>query len=91
MLFLFADEYNSMYRHVLRIFDLTIYFVYGWQPEEVGITSHKSENGLQNSELNNSKVSQEMFDSIVREVVEEIGVPAAALVRIFPSLLSYIN
>ncbi|KAK9055401.1 hypothetical protein SSX86_026484 [Deinandra increscens subsp. villosa] len=49
------------------------------EPEEVGITSHKCENGLQKSELSNSKVSQEMFDSIVREVVEEIGVPAATL------------
>ncbi|KAK1420789.1 hypothetical protein QVD17_22655 [Tagetes erecta] len=49
------------------------------EPEEVGITSHKCENGLQNSESINSKVSQEMFDSIVREVVEEIGVPAATL------------
>lgn len=28
------------------------------------------------------KVSQEMFDSIIREVVEEIGVPAASLVSI---------
>lgn len=28
----------------------------------------------------NGKVSEEMFDSIIREVVEEIGVPAATLV-----------
>ncbi|XP_024968718.1 nudix hydrolase 9 isoform X1 [Cynara cardunculus var. scolymus] len=49
------------------------------EPEEVGISSHKCQKGLQNSELINSKVSQEMFDSIVREVVEEIGVPAATL------------
>ncbi|PWA83047.1 nudix hydrolase [Artemisia annua] len=49
------------------------------EPEEVGITSHKFENGLLKSELNNSKLSQEMFDSIVREVVEEIGVPSATL------------
>ena len=33
----------------------------------------------------NRKVSQEMFDSIVREVVEEIGVPEASLVS-FKSL-----
>ena len=32
------------------------------------------------SELINKKVSQEMFDSIIREVVEEIGVPASTLV-----------
>lgn len=32
--------------------------------------------------MSNVSVSQEMFDSIVREVVEEIGVPAATLVRI---------
>jgi len=30
----------------------------------------------------NIKVSQEMFDSIVREVVEEIGVPASSLVSL---------
>nr|XP_043619223.1 nudix hydrolase 9 [Erigeron canadensis] len=49
------------------------------EPEEVGIVSHEFENELQNSELTNSKVSQEMFDSIVREVVEEIGVHAVTL------------
>ena len=31
-------------------------------------------------EFINRKVSQEMFDSIIREVVEEIGVPEASLV-----------
>jgi 8-oxo-dGTP pyrophosphatase MutT (NUDIX family) len=35
---------------------------------------------LTGSELINKKVSQEMFDSIIREVVEEIGVPASTLV-----------
>ncbi|XP_023761062.1 nudix hydrolase 9 [Lactuca sativa] len=45
------------------------------EPEEVGITPHKCEN----SELRNKNISQEMFDSIIREVVEEIGVPASTL------------
>ncbi|KAK7312513.1 hypothetical protein VNO77_36422 [Canavalia gladiata] len=47
------------------------------EPQEIGITSHQYVNEL--TESINSKVSQEMFDSIVREVVEEIGVPASSL------------
>ncbi|KAM7501989.1 hypothetical protein LguiB_000893 [Lonicera macranthoides] len=50
------------------------------EPPEVGIESHQNDKDSKNSELINRKVSQEMFDSIVREVVEEIGVPAATLV-----------
>jgi len=51
-----------------------------WQPEEVGAASHQMGERLTNSEHNNTKVSQEMFDSIIREVVEEIGVPVTSLV-----------
>lgn len=54
-----------------------------WQPQEVGIISHQSDGEL-TGQMVNKKVSQEMFDSIIREVVEEIGVPAAALVSIIP-------
>lgn len=36
------------------------------------------------------KVSQEMFDSIIREVVEEIGVPAASLVSIAILVISWL-
>lgn len=49
------------------------------EPQEVGITSHQYVKDLAGSELINQKVSQEMFDSIIREVVEEIGVPTASL------------
>ncbi|KAF5447040.1 hypothetical protein F2P56_032621 [Juglans regia] len=49
------------------------------EPQEIGITSHQYAKDLTESELINQKVSQEMFDSIIREVVEEIGVPAASL------------
>ncbi|KAA8543924.1 hypothetical protein F0562_021899 [Nyssa sinensis] len=49
------------------------------EPQEVGIVSHHYDKDLNNFELINRKVSQEMFDSIIREVVEEIGVPAASL------------
>ncbi|KAK2974062.1 hypothetical protein RJ640_015394 [Escallonia rubra] len=49
------------------------------EPEEVGTLSHQYDKDLTNSQLINRKVSQEMFDSIVREVVEEIGVPASSL------------
>ncbi|XP_065865734.1 nudix hydrolase 9 isoform X2 [Euphorbia lathyris] len=49
------------------------------EPEEVGITSHQSTDHTVDSDIINKKVSQEMFDSIIREVVEEIGVPATSL------------
>lgn len=39
----------------------------------------------------NIEVSREMFDSIVREVVEEIGVPASSLVSFITSLITLIN
>ncbi|KAI3450465.1 hypothetical protein Pfo_007130 [Paulownia fortunei] len=48
------------------------------EPQEVGIISHHTDGELTH-EMVNRKVSQEMFDSIIREVVEEIGVPAATL------------
>ncbi|GFZ17970.1 nudix hydrolase homolog 9 [Actinidia rufa] len=49
------------------------------EPQEVGIVSHQYDKDSGNAELINKKISREMFDSIVREVVEEIGVPAASL------------
>ncbi|XP_026427823.1 nudix hydrolase 9-like [Papaver somniferum] len=58
------------------------YFVFpGGHPEpgEVGISSHQHEGSMSESAVINRKVSQEMFDSIIREVVEEIGVPASSL------------
>ncbi|KAI4322186.1 hypothetical protein L6164_021903 [Bauhinia variegata] len=47
------------------------------EPQETGIASHQHVKEL--AESINNTVSQEMFDSIVREVVEEIGVPAPSL------------
>ncbi|XP_012064954.1 nudix hydrolase 9 isoform X2 [Jatropha curcas] len=52
------------------------------EPEEVGITCHQSSKDLTDSKMISSKVSQEMFDSIIREVVEEIGVPATSLCNV---------
>ncbi|XP_075078189.1 nudix hydrolase 9 isoform X4 [Nicotiana tabacum] len=49
------------------------------EPQEVGIISHDGFKELNQCRPINSKVSQEMFDSIVREVVEEIGAPADSL------------
>ena len=51
-----------------------------WQPQEVGIVSHQYDKDENSMDLINRKISREMFDSIIREVVEEIGVPAASLV-----------
>ena len=57
-----------------------------WQPQEIGITSHQYDKEL--TESVNIKVSQEIFYSIVHEVVEEIGVPASSLVSfIIPTLI----
>ncbi|KAJ8768774.1 hypothetical protein K2173_023678 [Erythroxylum novogranatense] len=49
------------------------------EPEEVAIASDQSGEELVDRELINNKVSIEMFDSILREVVEEIGVPRTSL------------
>uniref|UniRef100_A0A7N0U9T3 Nudix hydrolase domain-containing protein n=1 Tax=Kalanchoe fedtschenkoi TaxID=63787 RepID=A0A7N0U9T3_KALFE len=57
------------------------YFVFpGGHPEpnEVGILSHQCDTDV-DSGMINKKISDEMFDSIIREVVEEIGVPAESL------------
>ncbi|KAK9940347.1 hypothetical protein M0R45_017013 [Rubus argutus] len=48
------------------------------EPQEIGIVSHDHKD-LTDFKLLNKKASQEMFDSIVREVVEEIGVPSDSL------------
>lgn len=49
------------------------------QPEEIGVMSHQIEDGDNKQDINN-RASQEMFDSIIKEVVEEIGVPPDTLV-----------
>ncbi|KAK9022346.1 hypothetical protein V6N11_002619 [Hibiscus sabdariffa] len=50
------------------------------EPQDVGIETHKYSKELkEDSELVSKKVSQEMFESTIREVVEEIGVPATSL------------
>ncbi|XP_010253363.1 PREDICTED: nudix hydrolase 9 [Nelumbo nucifera] len=49
------------------------------EPEEIGIASHQYDKDLTDSGHINRKVSQEMFDGIIREVIEEIGVPTASL------------
>ncbi|KAM3202401.1 hypothetical protein P3L10_030025 [Capsicum annuum] len=60
------------------------YFVFpGDHPEKVGIISHEGFQELNQCHTINSKVSQEMFDSIVREVVEEIGAPADSLSHLY--------
>ncbi|KAF2577447.1 hypothetical protein F2Q68_00005374 [Brassica cretica] len=46
------------------------------EPMSVGIDSHQLE---KDGDALNKKVTQEMFDSITREVVEETGIPASSL------------
>lgn len=48
------------------------------EPQEVGITGHVDGCSSGKQELN-ATISEEMFDGIIREVVEETGVPASYL------------
>lgn len=50
------------------------------QPQELGIESHDDAKGFADPNTIDEKLSQEMFNSIIREVVEEIGVPPESLV-----------
>ncbi|XP_022730857.1 nudix hydrolase 9 isoform X1 [Durio zibethinus] len=52
------------------------------EPQEVGIETHKCSKDSKDYELVNKRVSEEMFDSIIREVVEEIGVPTTSLIEL---------
>ncbi|CAA7036765.1 unnamed protein product [Microthlaspi erraticum] len=50
------------------------------EPVSVGIDdSHQLEKDVNTSEVLNKKAAQEMFDSIICEVVEETGIPASSL------------
>ncbi|XP_043714913.1 nudix hydrolase 9 isoform X1 [Telopea speciosissima] len=49
------------------------------EPHEIGILAHQHEKDSTDLSHINQRVSQEMFDSIIREVVEETGVPAPSL------------
>ncbi|MQM12343.1 hypothetical protein Taro_045265, partial [Colocasia esculenta] len=49
------------------------------EPKEVGISAHTTDEPLTDLVLLNQKVAEEMFDGIIREVVEEIGVPVSSL------------
>ncbi|KAG5535969.1 hypothetical protein RHGRI_023679 [Rhododendron griersonianum] len=58
---------------------LDVLYISGLLPKVVGIVSHQYAKDSNNAELFSNRISQEMFDSIIREVVEEIGVPATTL------------
>ncbi|XP_077213403.1 nudix hydrolase homolog 9 isoform X2 [Tasmannia lanceolata] len=48
------------------------------EPQEIGILAHQYDDSAGLKHIN-EKISQEMFDGIIREVVEEIGVPGPSL------------
>ena len=48
------------------------------QPQEIGIVGHQTDE--ENLAPLTERVSLEMYDGIIREVVEETGVPASSLV-----------
>lgn len=82
--------YPSMAASELCIFLYAVQFI-SWkslihlsanlQPREIGILSHLPENARSDLEDLNGKVCKEMFDGIIREVVEEIGVLPTSLVK----------
>ncbi|KAK9123609.1 hypothetical protein Sjap_013211 [Stephania japonica] len=49
------------------------------EPQEIGLSTHLCDQHPKDPQILNKKVSQEMFDSIMREVVEEIGVSVSFL------------
>lgn len=69
----------SLFQHVANIVTIHLNALCAidlLQPEEVGIMSH--DNVV--PESLSTRVSLEMFDSIIHEVVEETGIPAISLV-----------
>lgn len=53
------------------------------QPDELGIKGHFHLNSETELEGLKARLAQEMFKGIIREVVEETGIPAPSLVRYF--------
>jgi len=51
------------------------------QPQEIGLSSHLIDSNSTEAAPLNQKVSREMFEGIIREVVEENGAPAESLVK----------
>jgi hypothetical protein len=64
------DQYHT-YAMLLKSISL-------YQPLEIGIAGHQSDE--EDLARLNERVSEEMFEGIIREVVEETGVPASSLV-----------
>jgi hypothetical protein len=58
--------------HAMLLKSISLY-----QPLEIGVAGHQSDEDLARL---NKRISQEMFEGIIREVVEETGVPASSLV-----------
>lgn len=89
-LFLYCINYLKFWKNKCADIEVTQFYrpinattAHGSQPEEAGITHHQNGELLTKSGAINVKISEEMFDSIIREVVEEIGVPASSLVSTF--------
>ncbi|XP_020691298.1 nudix hydrolase 9 isoform X2 [Dendrobium catenatum] len=77
-----ADKRVLVLQRSLNVGEFPGYFVFPGghsEPEEVGVLFHQMNKNSTEHEALNDRVSQEMFEGIVREVVEEIGVPAESL------------
>ncbi|XP_066360906.1 nudix hydrolase 9-like [Miscanthus floridulus] len=74
-----SDEKIIVLQRSYNVVDFPGYYVFPGghsEPQEIGIMGHQTDGDFA---CLTERVSQEMFDGIIREVVEETGVPASSL------------
>ncbi|PKA56350.1 Nudix hydrolase 9 [Apostasia shenzhenica] len=77
-----SDKRVLVLRRSHNVGEFPGYFVFPGghsEPEEVGILTHPTNESSSDHVVLNEKISQEMFEGITREVVEEIGAPSESL------------
>jgi len=75
-----SDEKIIVLQRSYNVVDFPGYYVFPGghsEPQEIGIMGHQTDE--EDVSWLTERVSQEMFDGIIREVVEETGVPASSL------------
>ncbi|KAF2928846.1 hypothetical protein DAI22_05g013700 [Oryza sativa Japonica Group] len=75
-----SDEKIIVLQRSYNVGEFPGYFVFPGghsEPQEIGILAHQTDE--KDLAVLNERVSQEMFDGIIREVVEETGVPSNSL------------
>ncbi|CAN6471188.1 unnamed protein product [Victoria cruziana] len=77
-----SDERILVLQRSYNVGEFPGYFVFPGghsEPQEIGISFHEDKKEPTEVNVLQEKISKEMFDGIIREVVEEIGVPASTL------------